>query len=67
MRSRILVVLTLTAENSCSATGVVRVKDGQSGRGERASPFVTHLSRPRFLMVNRTPRESFPVAAARSA
>ena len=36
---------------------------GEFGRGERASPFVTHLSRPRFLMVNRTPRDLLPVTA----
>jgi hypothetical protein len=37
------------------------------GRGERASPFLTHLSRPRFLMVNRTPPERLMPAEVRRA
>ena len=45
---------------------VVRVKEGQFGRGERASASLTQQSL-RFEMINRTPRESVPVAAARSA
>jgi DNA invertase Pin-like site-specific DNA recombinase len=39
---------------------------GEFGRGERASASLTQQSL-RFVMINRTPRESFPVAAARSA
>jgi hypothetical protein len=42
---------------------------GEFGRGERGSPFVTHVrSRPRFLLVNRTPASTRPrLAVARSA
>ena len=39
---------------------------GEFGRGERASASLTQQS-VRFVMINRTPRESVPVAAARSA
>ena len=39
---------------------------GEFGRGERASASLTQRS-VRFLMINRTPRESLPAAAARSA
>ena len=46
--------------------GVVRVQEGQSGRGERASPSLTQQSL-RFVMINRTPRESLPATTARSA
>ena len=39
---------------------------GEFGRGERARASLTQQSL-RFLMINRTPRESLPAAAARSA
>lgn len=64
------VTLRLTDEAAAHGFGAVlpaQFRISVSGRGERASPFVTHLSRPRFLMINRTPRESFPAAGARSA
>jgi hypothetical protein len=62
---------TLTAQakargwDAAFGAGVVRTKEGRSGRGERASASLTQQSL-RFLMINRTPRESLP-AAARSA
>jgi hypothetical protein len=42
---------------------------GEFGRGERDSPFVTHVpQRPRFVLVNRTRMVSGPrLAVARSA
>jgi hypothetical protein len=46
--------------------GVVRVKEGQSGRGERIRASQTQQS-IRFLMVNATPQESHSAAEARSA
>jgi hypothetical protein len=39
---------------------------GEFGRGERASASLTQQSL-RFLMINRTPRESLPAAVAQSA
>jgi hypothetical protein len=63
---------TLTAHakargwDAAFGAGLVRVKEGQSGRGERARASLTQQSL-RFLMINRTPRESLPEAAARSA
>jgi hypothetical protein len=39
---------------------------GEFGRGERASASLTQQSL-RFLMINRTPRESHPAATTRSA
>jgi len=39
---------------------------GEFGRGERASASLTQQSL-RFVMINRTRRESLPVAAARGA
>ena len=62
---------TLTAyakargRDAASGAGVVRVKEGPSGRGERASASLTQQPL-RFLMINRTPRESLP-ARVRSA
>jgi hypothetical protein len=46
-------------------TRVADVATHDNGRGERASPSLTQQSL-RFLMINRTPRESLP-ATARSA
>jgi hypothetical protein len=63
---------TLTAHakargwDAAFGAGVVAVKEGRSGRGERASASLTQQSL-RFVMINRTPRESLQVEAARSA
>ena len=45
-------------------TGVVRVKEGQSGRGERASASLTQQSL-RFVMINRTPRDLLPASGTK--
>lgn len=50
---------------AAAMTGEFREEVRKTGRGERASPSLTQQSL-RFLMINRTPRESLP-ATARSA
>ena len=47
-------------------TGEFHTKVRQTGRGERASASLTQQSL-RFVMINRTPRESLAAATARSA
>jgi hypothetical protein len=63
---------TLTAQakargwDAAFGGAIVRVKEGRSGRGERASASLTQQSL-RFVMINCTPRESLTAATARSA
>ncbi|MEX1169632.1 MAG: hypothetical protein WEE50_05765 [Chloroflexota bacterium] len=56
----------LAPAGSSPETGFSEHEEGQSGRGERASPSLTQQSL-RFVMINCTPRESLPAATARSA
>ena len=50
---------------AAAMSGEFRVEERKTGRGERTSASLTQQSM-RFVMINRTPRESFP-ATARSA
>jgi hypothetical protein len=50
---------------AAAMSGEFRI-ESKTGRGERASPSLTQQSL-RFLMINRTPRESLPATTARSA
>ena len=56
---------TTQSEHGVAAAPPAEVGIAVCGRGERASPSVTQQSL-RFLMINRTPRESLP-ATARTA
>jgi len=54
--------------SDASGEPVVLSAKVKTGRGERDSPFVTHVPpRPSFTMVNRTPAPRLRLAAARSA
>jgi hypothetical protein len=64
------ITLRLTAEAIAHGFGTTMAARSEVivgyGRGERASASLTQQP-PRFVMINRTPRESLPAATARSA